>query len=149
MRGHNVLFGKFSGCEYKMNEISILTCDDEFYHILYHSGRLCLIDPIDLIIIPYHHLDIDNSRIGIAESTCDYKLAMTGEAESELIDPYPTIDEISAAFRRNYLENACEIDLHLCCVLFILKVLLPIVSTLLFLLTFIYFKTTDYNNKKR
>lgn len=93
--------------------------------------------------------DIDNSRIGIAESTCDYKLAMTGEAESEFIDPYPTIDEISAAFRRNYLENACEIDLHLCCVLFILKVLLPIVSTLLFLLTFIYSKTTDYNNKKR
>ena len=38
--------------------------------------------------------DIDNSRIGMAESTCDYKLLMTGEAEEEFMDPYPTRDEI-------------------------------------------------------
>ena len=70
--------------------------------------------------------DIDNSRIGMAESTCDYKLLMTGEAEEEFMDPYPTRDEIIKSYRQNYADFLCYTNNAFCYALWTLK-LLPIV----------------------
>mmetsp|Transcript_19048 Transcript_19048/g.26813 ORF Transcript_19048/g.26813 Transcript_19048/m.26813 type:complete len:117 (-) Transcript_19048:1285-1635(-) len=79
--------------------------------------------------------DEDNKRIGMAESTCDYKLLATGKGEEEFIDPYPDIDEITRSFRQNYLENVCDLNQYLCCALFFLKVVIPCCSGLLLLIS--------------
>jgi hypothetical protein len=68
--------------------------------------------------------DIDNSRIGMAESTCDYKLLMTGEAEEEFMDPYPTRDEIMKSHNRNveeYLNHSFQKFRTLFCTLWVLS----------------------------
>ena len=51
------------------------------------------------------HFDIDNERIGMAESNCDYKLLVTGKAENELMDPYPSHEEIIRSFHRNVTRH--------------------------------------------
>ncbi len=51
------------------------------------------------------HFDVDNERIGMAESNCDYKLLVTGKAENELMDPYPSYEEIERSFFRNLTRH--------------------------------------------
>ncbi len=48
--------------------------------------------------------DVDNSTIGMAESSCDYKLATTGKVEQEFMDPYPSREEILNSYRKNYTD---------------------------------------------
>lgn len=51
------------------------------------------------------HFDIDNERIGMAESNCDYKLLVTGKAENEFMDPYPSSEEIERSLHRNITRH--------------------------------------------
>ena len=51
--------------------------------------------------------DIENSRIGIAESDCDYQYLLTGKRDESILDPYASFHEISIFyFRSQYKEHS-------------------------------------------
>lgn len=57
--------------------------------------------------------DIENSRIGIAESTCDYNYLISGQ-RSEEFDPF----NLDGDIRRFYSKNFCQSEI---CRSFVLK----------------------------
>lgn len=90
--------------------------------------------------------DVDNYKIGVAESTCDYKLLMTGESEEEFMDPYPSRETVDASYRKNFTDNLCQKNSSLCWMLRIVNVM-PYLIAFILIITTVWDIFTYYGKK--
>jgi|AntRauTorckE5430_2_1112549.scaffolds.fasta_scaffold00825_3 hypothetical protein len=94
--------------------------------------------------------DIDNGRIGFADSNCDYDFLVTGKA-SEFISPYATAMDINKLF----IQETCSIHPIFCFIMYSLRILtfvlfsLLMIVSLLKLLHFTDFITSWKMNPRR
>ena len=89
--------------------------------------------------------DIDNLRIGMAESSCDYELATTGKIDAELADPYISYHKIVNLYRESFFRNKCQ-DNKIMCWLFTLLNNAPMYLFIMLMVTFLLDIKTRYKS---